>query len=205
MYQLIHREGWKHLLARKGKPYKRRSIDAGLHLIPERVDIDDRPAHVEENIEFGHWEGDTVYGQDSYLVTLVERTSKLLLSCRVKRKTKHQVAQAITDLLKPYRSQCKTITFDNGGEFADHKLIAKCLDCDIYFAKPYQSWQRGLNENTNGLLRRFFPKEMKISLFSHHDINDAVFLINIRPRKSLGYLSPIEYILKRRVSLISGI
>lgn len=151
------------------------------------------------------WEGDTVYGQDSYLVTLVERTSKLLLTCRVKRKTKQEVTEAVIDLLKPYQEQCKTITFDNGGEFAGHKLISKNLDCNIYFAKPYHSWQRGLNENTNGLLRRFFPKGMKMGHVAQSDIKDAEFLINIRPRKSLGYLSPIEYILNTRVSLISGI
>ena len=115
------------------------------------------------------------------------------------------MADAIKRMLKPYRHLCKTITFDNGGEFAAHEEIARRLRCDIYFAKPYHSWQRGLNENTNGLLRRFFPKGMKIAELSKKEIERAVFLINIRPRKALDYLNPIEFLAGERVSLIVGI
>ena len=166
IYKLIRQENWSHLLARKGKKYKqRKGVEAGAKLIPGRVDIEQRPAHVDDKIEIGHWEGDTVYGQDGYLVTLVERVSKLLLTCRVKNKSKKLVTRAINKMLKPFKERCHSITFDNGGEFADHTKIKQKIKCDIYFAKPYQSWQRGLNENTNGLLRRFFPKGMKIGYY----------------------------------------
>jgi len=127
-------------------------------------------------------------------VTLTERVSKLILTVRVKNKTKTAVSQAIKKMLRPYKSICKTITFDNGGEFAGHASIAQSLSCKIYFAKPYHSWQRGLNENTNGLLRRFFPKGMKIGDVSKNKIDEAQFLINIRPRKALNYFSPIEFL-----------
>lgn len=205
LYQLINQEGWRGLLPRKGKAYKKRSVMAGCHLIPDRVDIRERPLHVDEKKEFGHWEGDTVYAQDAYLVTLVERTTKLLLTKRVRRKSKQEVTQAVKQLLKPYRDICKSITFDNGGEFAGHKEIAEYLGCDIYFAQPYCSWQRGLNENTNGLLRRFFPKGMKIGSLDHSEIKEAEFLLNIRPRKTLGFRCPYEIIANQSVSLITGI
>ena len=206
IYNLIKRERWHNLLARKGKPYKKRiGVEAGVKLIPERVDISERPSCVDDKVEMGHWEGDTVYGQDGYLVTLVERVSKLLVTCRVPNKTKKEVTRAINKLLKPFQGMCKTITFDNGGEFAGHKKVSKALGCDIYFAKPYHSWERGLNENTNGLLRRFFPKGMAIGSLSHKEIKKAEFLINMRPRKALDYLSPYEYLTDKRVSFIAEI
>jgi transposase, IS30 family len=204
VYRLIYEEGWQHLLPRKGKRYKKRKgVEAGAKLIPGRVDIDERPAHVEDKIEKGHWEGDTVYCQDSYLVTLVERVTKTLLTSRVKTKTKKEVTRAINKMLKPFKSICLSITFDNGGEFADHQKIKKHLKCDVYFAKPYHSWQRGLNENTNGLLRRFFPKGMAIGSLPKKEIELAQLLINIRPRKTLNYLSPYEVLTGKRVSLIA--
>ena len=206
VYNLVKREKWQHLLARKGKAYKKRKgVEAGAKLIPGRVDISERPSSVDDKIEIGHWEGDTVYGQDGYLVTLVERVSKLLVTCRVKSKSKKDVTRAIKKLLKPFKSICKTITFDNGGEFAGHQALKKYLKCDIYFAKPYASWQRGLNENTNGLLRRFFPKGMSIGSLSKKEIKQAEILINSRPRKALNYLSPYEFLTGQRVSFIAEI
>jgi IS30 family transposase len=206
LYRHITRLNWQQRLPRRGK--KRRTsaaLGAGAALIPNRVDIDERPSIVDSNTELGHWEGDTVYGQDSYLVTLVERVSKLLLTVKVPNKTKGVVADAVCDLLAPYRKLCKTITFDNGGEFAAHESMAKQLDCNIYFAKPYHSWERGLNENTNGLLRRYYPKGMALSQVSHGDVERTAFLINARPRKALEYLSPLEYLAGRRVSLMTVI
>jgi IS30 family transposase len=108
-------------------------------------------------------------------------------------------------MLKPFKHLCHTITFDNGGEFAGHQQIAKYLCCKVYFAKPYHSWQRGLNENTNGLLRRFFPKGMAIKLLPKKETEQAQLLINMRPRKALNYLSPIEFLTGKRVSLIAAI
>jgi IS30 family transposase len=139
-------------LARQGKRYKpRKDTTAGAYLTPNRVDIDQHPKEVDDKQEIGHWEGDTVYGQEGYLVTLTKRVTKLLFICRVKNKTKKLVSKAIKKLLKPFKHVCHSITFDNGG----HQSIVKALKCKTYVAKPYHSWQRGLNENTNGLLRRF--------------------------------------------------
>lgn len=206
LYRWIAHLQWRSRLPRKGKTYRKRAAqEAGVRLIPNRVDIDQRPAIVAENSEIGHWEGDTVYGQDGYFVTLVERVSKVFLCMRVQNKTKKAVGKAIKKLLKPYRSLCKTITFDNGGEFAGHEKVAKVLKCTIYFAKPYHSWQRGLNENTNGLLRRYFPKGMAIAALPAQVIRDAVFRINTRPRKTLNYLSPYELLTGKRVSLMLSI
>jgi len=206
LYRLIYAQKWQCLLPRKGKHYKqRKGVEAGARLIPGRVDIDERPAHVDDKIEQGHWEADTVYCQDSYLVTLVERVTKTLVTCRVKTKTKKEVTRAIKKMLKPFKSSCLSITFDNGGEFADHQKVKKYLKCDTYFAKPYHSWQRGLNENTNGLLRRFFPKGMAIGSLPKKEIERAQLLINIRPRKTLNYLSPYEVLTSKRVSLITEI
>lgn len=205
IYRMINEQGWQYKLARKGKPYRsRKGQEAGAKLIPNRVDIDQRPAHVDAKEKIGHWEGDTVYGQDGYLVTLTERVSKTLLMCRVKSKTKKAVAKAIKRLLKPFKHICQSITFDNGGEFADHQSIAKTLECDIYFAKPYHSWQRGLNENTNGLIRRFYPKGFAIGKLTEQEIYTTQLLINLRPRKTLGYLCPVEVLFDKSVSLIAA-
>tara|TARA_R110001583_G_scaffold125136_1_gene276645 strand:- start:1986 stop:2402 length:417 start_codon:yes stop_codon:yes gene_type:complete len=138
-------------------------------------------------------------------VTLTERVTKLLLTCCVKKKTKKLVSKAIKKLFKSFKHVCHSITFDNGGEFADRQSIAKALKCKTCFAKPYLSWLRGLNENTNGLLRRFYPKEFAIVQLTEQDIAGTQMLINLRPRKSLNYLTPIEVLLNKRVSFIVGI
>lgn len=207
LYAWTKKLGWSDLLPRKGKPYKKRSAsEAGARLIPDRKDIRERPKVVDLNTEIGHWEGDTVYGQDGYyFVTLVERVSKLFLTSRVKSKSKKVVTRAIKRMLKPYKSICKSITFDNGGEFAAHKEVSKSLNCDIYFAQPYRSWQRGLNENSNGLLRRFFPKGMKIGNIPEKVIKNVQLLLNTRPRKALKFLSPYEFLIGKRVSLIGEV
>ena len=108
-------------------------------------------------------------------------------------------------MLKPFKPLCHIITFDNGGEFAGHQQMAKYLSCKVYFAKPYHSWQRGLNENTNGLLRRFFSIGMALRSLPKEDIEQSQLLINMRPKKALNYLSPIEFLTGKRVSLITAI
>lgn len=124
IYRLIKKEKWRHMLPRKGKIYKQRQgCEAGARLIPNRVDIDERPAEVDEKNEVGHWEADTMHGQDGYLVTLVERVSKLLIVHPVANKSKKLVTKAIKKMLRPFKSLCKTITFDNGGEFAGHEEL----------------------------------------------------------------------------------
>ena len=203
LYRWIDNLGWRERLPRKGKRYRKRAgIEAGARLIPNRVDIDERPSIVEQNKELGHWEGDTVHGQDGYFVTLVERVSKVFLTLRVCNKSKKAVARAIRKMLKPYLGMCKTNTFDNGGEYAGHALIAKALNCRIYFAKPYHSWQRRLSENSNGLLRRYFPKGIAIGALSQKKINNAIFRITTRPRKALNYRSTYEFMTGQRVPLM---
>jgi len=206
IYRMITANQWQKRLPRQGKAYrKRKAAEAGAHLIPDRIDIDMRPDIVDKNEELGHWEGDTVYGQDGYFVTLAERVSKTFLFMRVKRKDKKSVARAVKKLLKPFKSLCKTITFDNGGEFAGHAKMAKALKCKVYFAKPYHSWQRGLNENSNGLLRRYFPKGMEIGAVTAQRLAEVQLLINSRPRKALNYLSPLEILAGKRVSFMKKI
>jgi IS30 family transposase len=126
IYNEIKREYWQRMLSRKGKKHKqRKGVEAGEILIPNRIDISQRPTIVDDKSETGHWEGDTVYGQDGYLVTMVERISKLLVTCKVRSKSKKAVTRGINRMMKPFKELCKTITFDNGGEFAGHAKIAK--------------------------------------------------------------------------------
>jgi len=163
-------------------------------VLKNRVGIEQRPAVVQTRSRIGDWEGDTVIGQGrkGALVTLVERKSRYTLAYPLRSKHSAGVTQAIVDLLRPHRAACKTLTFDNGKEFAEHAFIASCLRARVYFAHPYCSWERGLNENTNGLLRQFFPKKRSLLKVSQHQVNHAVHLLNHRPRKCLGYRTPHE-------------
>ncbi len=156
----------------------------------------------ERRSRMGDWEGDTVIGKGhkGVLVTLVERKSRHTLACRLDSRHSAGVTQAVIDLLRPHKGQCKTLTFDNGKEFAAHEFMAQCLRAKVYFAHPYCSWERGLNENHNGLLRQFFPKKTNLLLVTQHQVDDAVYRLNHRPRKCLGYRTPHEvfYGLKTR-------
>ena len=163
-------------------------------VLKNRIGIEQRPVVVDERRRIGDWEGDTVIGQghQGVLVTLVERKSRYTLACRLGSRHSTKVTAAVIELLRPHKAQCKTLTFDNGKEFAEHEFIAKCLDAKVYFAHPYCSWERGLNENHNGLLRQFFPKSTNLLKVSQDEVNDAVYHLNHRPRKCLGYRTPHE-------------
>ncbi|WP_444957673.1 IS30 family transposase [Microbulbifer sp. ZKSA002] len=115
------------------------------------------------------------------------------------------VGRAIKQMLKSYQAVSKTIIYNNGGEFAGHQSTAQKLGCNIYFAKPYHSWERGLSEITNGLLRRFFPKGIEISKLPNRQVGDAVYRINARPRMMLNYWSPLEFLVSKRLSLMLAI
>jgi len=160
--------------------------------IPNQVSIDQRPAVVETKSRFGDWEVDTVIGKQhrQALVTIVERKSKLTLIAKVFRKTAEAVTQAIIRLLKPFAPWVHTITADNGREFADHQKIAKALKTRFYFAHPYASWERGLNENTNGLIRQYFPKKHDFTTITQNQIDKVMDRLNNRPRKCLGIKTP---------------
>ena len=180
----------------------KRNKKAGVKLIPNRVDISERPSIVDDRARIGDWEGDTVYGQDAYLVTLVDRKSRFTLVKRVFSKTKDEVAEAMIALLGKVQSVL-TITLDNGGEFAGHEIVSKATGASIFFAKPHASYQRGTNENTNGLLRRFWPKKFKMGCLTEQEIAQRVFMLNFTPRKVLGGLTPFEVFTGQSVALIA--
>jgi len=200
IYQMIwqdKRDGgnlWRSL-RRRGKRYnKRAGKNAGRGLIPNRIDISERPAIVARKARLGDWEGDTVVsaGHNGGLLTLVERKSKLTKISKLRRSTARATQRATVRRLKPINNFVHTITFDNGKEFAAHQDIAHALKARIFFATPYHAWERGLNENTNGLIRDFFPKGTDFSTISNAEVAKVERLLNARPRKSLGFRSPQE-------------
>jgi IS30 family transposase len=171
--------------------------------IPNQVSIDERPAIVDSKRRFGDWEGDTVIGKGhrGALVTLVERKSLYTVIRSVLHRTAEAVRNAVVDGLTPHRDRVHTITYDNGREFADHEGMASDLEASIYFAHPYASWERGLNENTNGLIRQYFPKHRDLTTVTEHEIKRAMDKLNHRPRKSLGFRTPYEVFFNTRTSL----
>ena len=180
----------------------KRHRKAGVAIIPNRVDISSRPEVVEQRSRLGDWEGDLVHGVNASLVTLVDRRSRFTLAQRVNRKSKEAVADALIHMLGKVHSAL-TVTLDNGGEFADHARVSNKTGATIYFARPYASWQRGTNENTNGRLRRFWPKRFDLATLSEQEIEDGVFVLNLTPRKVLNGLTPLEAFTGRRVALIT--
>jgi IS30 family transposase len=171
--------------------------------IPNQVSIDERPAIVDSKRRFGDWEGDTVIGKGhrGALVTLVERKSLYTVIRAFLYKTAEAVRNAVVDGLTPYIDRVHTITYDNGREFADHEGMASDLENRIYFAHPYASWERGLNENTNGLIRQYFPKNRDLRTVTKREVEKAMDKLNHRPRKSLGYRTPYEVFFNTRTSL----
>ena len=178
-------------------------------VLRNRTSIEQRPAVVDQRSRIGDWEGDTVIGKghQGVLVTLVERKSRYTLAGQLDSRHSARVTQAVIDLLRPHKSQCKTLTFDNGKEFAEHAFMAQCLQAKVYFAHPYCSWERGLNENHNGLLRQYFPKKTNFLKVSQLEVAEALYLLNHRPRKALGYRTPHEvfYSLKMQPITLSSV
>jgi len=164
--------------------------------IPHRVLIDQRPEVVAQRARLGDWEADTIIGRNhqAAIVSLVERRSKLTRLKKVARNTAELVTNAVTTQLQPL--VVKTITSDNGREFAHHLQIGQNLKADFYFAHPYHSWERGVNENTNGLVRQYFPKQSEFSKITDKQIKKVEERLNQRPRKTLGYKTPNEVFFK---------
>ena len=182
-------------LRHHGKKYNKRSKGAaGRGCIPNRVDIGKRPPIVEKKTRLGDWELDTIIGtgQSGAIVSMVERTSKLTKLVKVSHKTAAEVERALLDRLGPIKKFVYTMTSDNGMEFANHQKVSSELDAEFYFAKPYHSWERGLNEHTNGLVRQYFPKEKRFDTFSKADLEKIEVLLNNRPRKVLHFETPLE-------------
>lgn len=201
IYKMIHidriNNGDIYTYLRQGHRKRRKKYGTGISArghLKNRVSIDERPAIVNTNSRLGHWEGDTIIGKNhkGAILTLVERKSKLVKISLMQDKSSDSVKKAILELLKNHKSKVKTITFDNGKEFACHEDISKKLKAKIYFAHPYSSWERGLNENTNGLLRQYFPKKTDFSKINKKDIAIAQKKLNLRPRKKLGFKTPLE-------------
>ena len=181
---------YKHL--RRRKKYRKRSGNRDNRgKIPNRVSIEERPEIVERRERIGDWEADTIIGKGKKgaIVTLVDRKSRYLRMGLVSRRTKKAVTEMIISLLAGF--PVHTITCDNGKEFAGHEDIAKALGASIYFAHPYASWERGTNENTNGLIRQYIPKDTKFSELTHEDIAFVDNRLNTRPRKCLSFNPPV--------------
>ncbi len=164
-------------------------------VIRNRVSIDDRPAHIEERLEVGHWESDLVVGKEktNAIGTMVERATRYTIIVPLKsRKSKHVVKAFERELKQVPDKALKTITHDNGVEMAEHKLFTKRTKMQVYFAHPYSSWERGTNENTNGLIRRVFNKKTNFNKVTVEQLKELQNSLNNRPRKVLGYKTPNE-------------
>ncbi len=183
---------WKHLRCQK----KRRKRIGGRDRrgkIPNRRSIEERPAIVEERIRFGDWEGDLILGENhqGVVLTLTERKSRFTLLRSLPSKHAGPVTQAIIELLQ-WVEHLKSITFDNGKEFAGHQEVSLSLNTDCYFAHPYASWERGTNENTNGLIRQYLPKSRNLKNVSFEEEIMIMDQLNLPPRKCLDFMTPFE-------------
>jgi len=196
---------YKHLRCQKQRK-KRYGTRERRGQLPGRVSIESRPAIVEQRSRLGDWELDTIIGKGhkQAIVSLTERKARLTLIAKEESKTASQVGSAIIKLLQPHAQNVHTLTSDNGKEFAEHKKIAENLNADFYFAHPYASWERGTNENMNGLIRQYFPKQRDLQTVTDKEIQKAMDRLNNRPRKCLGYRTPNEvFFSKSPVALAS--
>lgn len=186
-------------LRRKGKKYQKRGARkyAGRGYIKDRVDISERPKIVEKKKRFGDFEADLIEGTKkgkAVLLTLVDRKTQFLIIEKCTSKSSSIVSKAMIKSLKPYKGRIYTITSDNGKEFSEHALVARKLGIRYFFAKPYAAWQRGLNENINGLVRGYYPKGTNFAKVDIKEIRRVTKNINTRPRKKLNYRKPLELV-----------
>lgn len=200
VYEDAHNGGdlWKNL-RRIRRRRRRRGPGPGRHtkLRGHRL-IDARPRVVDQRSRFGDWEGDTMVGKghNGYLVTLLERRSRLLLAAKCPSRHSADVNRVIIDLLGGFPPEMKrTLTLDNGTEFVRHRELERITGAEIYFAHPYSAWERGANENANGLLRQYLPKATRFDELEPELLNRAVARLNGRPRKTLGFIAPAEFLL----------
>ena len=192
---------YKHLRIAGTKQRRKRRNSRDLRgTIKNRVGIQERPNIVERKIRIGDWEGDTVVGKNHQgaLVTLVDRKSKLTLIGKVDRYTAKAVEKTLISLMELLPRRNYKLTVDNGKEFASHESVAETLRIKLFFADPYSAWQRGLNENTNGLIRQYVPKGSEVRTLTDQQIQHIMDRLNNRPRKSLGFLTPNEVFYERK-------
>jgi len=186
-------------LRRKGRKYRKRgSANDSRGIIKDRVHISERPGIVDEKIRLGDLEIDTVIGKkhQKALLTINERVSSYVWIAKLESKNADELALTTVKKLKPHAHWLHTMTGDNGKELAEHKKIAEGLNLNFYFARPYHSWERGANENTNGLIRQYFPKGSSFETITTEDIQYVQYKLNNRPRKKLGFLTPTEFLFK---------
>ena len=188
-------------LRHNGKKYNKRSSGkAGRGCIPNRVDITERPQIVEQKTRIGDWEGDTVISAVSKtaILTVVDRHSKFTRIKKLGRKTAENVRTTMKEVMSSLPYPVLTVTYDNGMVFAAHQGIADDLNAHCYFAAPYHSWERGLNEHTNGLIRQYLPKSVDFKDVTDDEIQAIEDRLNNRPRKILGYKTPMEVMMKHQ-------
>jgi len=185
---------YKHLRHKNKKYHKRSHTYQQRGIIKDRRMIDTRPKIVEKKRRIGDLEIDTVIGKDHIgaLVTVVDRKSKFTLIKHVPFKHAEVLTTTLIEMLIPIKPVLKTITSDNGKEFAYHKQVSQLLNTDFYFANPYHSWERGLNEHTNGLIRQYLPKKTDFTQISKEEVVTIQEKLNHRPRKVLNYRTPYE-------------
>ena len=173
--------------------HRKRPVGGKFIPIKDRVSIDERPEAINNKERFGDWEIDTIIGKDGKgaIVTIVERSTAFFMMKNLPDgKNAESLAETVIEMLLPYKKHVHSITADNGTEFADHKTIAHSLDLNFYFAHPYSSWERGLSEYTNKLIRQYIPKKSVFTDFSDDYILEKQYRINRRPREKLGFDSP---------------
>lgn len=205
IYQFIYKEKRRggtlhqHLRSQK-KQRKRYSGYIRRGQIPNRTSIEQRPKIVASKRRYGDWEADTIVGgrHKGGILSAVERKSKLTRLRKLATKGAAELRDNCVALLRSLAAKVHTVTVDNGKEFCEHEQIAAALHARIYFAHPYASWERGLNENTNGLVRQYFPKKSDFVPITNAELNRVAELLNNRPRKTLGYRTPNEVFFKQR-------
>lgn len=197
-------------LRRNGRKYRKRGNSKDTRgIIKDRIDITQRPKIVDEKTRFGDLEIDTIIGKDhkGAILTINDRMSNIVWIKKLSGKNAADLAEKAVEILTPYKTSLHTITSDNGKEFADHNVISRELGVKVYFAKPYHSWERGANENTNGLIRQYFKKGSSFDNITDEDVTRVQEILNNRPRKKLNYLSPNEflsiYLSNNKVALVA--
>ena len=216
IYQLIYQDRrnggqlYTHLRRRHRRRRKRKNLYGNRGILANRIFINQRPDGANHKSRLGHFEGHTLIGSNHMgaIVSLTEMKTKYQFLLKVPEKSADTVQQAIEKMLKKHQSWIKTLTVDNGKEFACHETLAENLDpLKVFYCRPYAPWERGLNENQNGLIRQYIPKKMTSINLTDHDIARIEDRLNNRPRKSLGFSSPKEaltkYLCKRNFALIT--
>lgn len=195
---------WKYLARHKGKRGLRKYRGAGVSRIPHRISIFERPKSVEFRKYFGHWEGDLMSfcKNSQHILTVIERKTRFLMSVRLPSKKAECTASHLINLMKAVPKHArKTITLDNGGEFATHRQYFEKLGIKSYFCDPYASWQKGSIEHANGRIRRDLPRKFNIHKLTKEDFDETIENYNNTPRKVLGWLTPLEAYVKNLKSV----